>query len=198
MASRRRTEDRPVGVRRRTLSPGTPLWRIDSTEPSDWTWDGFAAPRHRFDPTSGTFRTRYASRSLHGAFRERYLATGLLIPADHADHLLVRLTTTRPLRTFDLRTEANLQAIGADDRISTSHEPEIWQACHDLADDIRTWWPDLDGILYRSRTTPASSANLAFWSADGLDSSARPLRECTTELIDLILHHHLTVDVDLD
>ncbi len=97
---------------------------------------------------------------------------------------------------LDLRTEANLHAIDADDRISTSHEPDVWQACHRLADAARTWWPDLDGIVYRSRTTPATSINVAFWSNEGFDFEAEQLQACSAELDDLVLHDHFTVDFD--
>ena len=188
---------RPTGLRSRRLPVGTEFWRIDAEPPTSWTWEGFAAPRHRFDPASGAFRTRYASRSIAGAVRERYLDTGLLIPADHADHHLVRLHAQRALRVVDLRTDANLQALGLDDRISTSHELVVWEAAHLLADAVRAWWPDLDGIAFRSRTTPERSFNLAFFSSDALAADARPLVDCPDELADLVLHHHLTVDFDL-
>lgn len=188
--------DRPAGLRRRSLRVGTQLWRIDATAPGAWTWDGFRRPRYRFDPSSGAFRTRYAAQSFLGAARERYADTGLLLPADHAEHLLVRLRTNRPLRVIDLRTEVNLVALDVDDRISTSHDPAVLHACHDLAHAARPWWPDLDGILYRSRTTPATSTNVAFWSANGFDVDTRELRSCGRELDDLVLHHHFTVDFE--
>ena len=188
--------DRPAGLRRRSLRVGTELWRIDSTDPAGWVWDGFAAPRHRFDSATGAFRTRYAGESIHGAARERYLDTGLLIPTDHDEHLLVRLTTTRAFRVLDLRTESNVHVLGADDRINTSHETAVWQTCHRLADAVRSWWAEVDGIVYRSRTTPATSANVAFWSIDGLDFDALELHVCAAELEDLVLHHHFTVGFD--
>lgn len=188
--------ERPAGLRRRSLPVGTELWRIEATAPSAWTWDGFPEPRYRFDPASGAFRTRYGSRSLHGAARERYLDTGLLIPADHEDHWLIRLTTTRRFSVVDLRTEANLHALGADDRINTGYEPVVWDACHRLADAVRGWWPTLDGIVYRSRTTPASSADVAFFSSDAVGIDAWELRTCRDDLDDLVLHHHFTVDFE--
>lgn len=187
---------RPAGLRRRSLPVGTELWRIDGTDPAAWTWAGFAVPRHRFDSATGAFRTRYAGQSIHGAARERYVDTGLLIPADHDHQLLIRLITTRRFRVIDLRTESNLHALDADDRISTSHEPRVWKAGHRLADAARTWWPDLDGIVYRSRTTPATSANVAFWSIDGFAVEAQELQACPAELDDLVLHHHFTVDFE--
>lgn len=188
--------DRPSGLRRRSLPAGTELWRIDGTHPAAWTWGGFPVPRYRFDSGTAAFRTRYADQSIHGGARDRYLDTGLFIPADHDDQWLVHLTTTRRFSVLDLRTEANLHILDADDRISTGHEPEVWDACHHLADAARSWWPDLDGIVYRSRTTPATSTNVAFWSTAGLDFDARELRACAAELDDLVLHHHFTVDFD--
>ncbi|MDQ1494186.1 MAG: hypothetical protein QOG69_669, partial [Actinomycetota bacterium] len=79
---------------------------------------------------------------------------------------------------------------------TSSHDPAVWDACHRLADALRSWWPDLDGIVCRSRTTPATSYNVAFFSTDGLDTAAQPLAACGTELDDLVLHHHFTVDFD--
>ena len=186
--------ERPTGLRRRSLPAGTQLWRIEGTEPSAWDWAGFPTPRYRFDSATTAFRTRYAGQSIHGAARERYLDTGLLIPADHADHLLIRLTTTRRFRVVELRTEATLQALDADDRISTSHEANVQDVCHRLADALRRWWPDLDGIASRSRTTPATSYNVAFFATDAFAVESRALGTCRDELDDLILHHHFTVD----
>jgi hypothetical protein len=108
----------------------------------------------------------------------------------------MRLTATRRFSVLDLRTEANLHALDADDRVNTSHEPDVWDACHRLADAIRDWWPDLDGIAYRSRTTPATSTNIAFFAADAFDIDAWELATCVDELDDLVLHHHFTVDFD--
>ena len=188
--------DRPLGLHLRGYRTGTQFWRLEPTDPTAWTWTGFPAPKHRFDPTSGAFRSRYAATSLPGAARERYHDTGRFIEAGHADHFLVALTCTRPFRYVDLRNDRVLDLLGLDDRVSTSHEPDIWTACHDLADLVRGWWERVDGIVYRSRTTPQSSSNVAFWSTDGLDIVAQRLVDCTTVLDDLIIHHGFTVDVD--
>lgn len=184
---------RPAGLRRRSLPAGSELWRIDAAAPPAWTWAGFPDPRFRFDPASGAFRVRYAGLTVHGAARERYIDSGRYIPPDHRDHRLVQLTTARPFRVLDLRTEANLDALDVDDQISTSHRPLVWDACHRLADAVRGWWTDLDGIAYRPRTTPASSMNVAFFSLNGLNASSRPLHRCTAELDDLVLHHEFTI-----
>lgn len=188
---------RPVGLRRRSVAAGTQLWRVEAAPFTDWSWTGFASPRHRFDPASGTFRTRYAGRLLTGAFRERYRGTGLVIPADHTDHHLIRLTTTRPLRVLDLRTERNLDLLQVDDQISTGQHPAVWHSCQLLADAVRQWWPDLDGIVYRSRTTPESSLNVAFFGPEAFTATSWTLAARPDVLGGLVLRHGFTVGWEL-
>lgn len=186
--------ERPVGLRRRSVPAGTGLWRIDGSHPAAWSWAGFPAPRSRFDPASGAFRTRYAGSSVAGAGRERYLSSGRLVPADHAGHHLVHLVANRPLRVLDLRTQANLDVLAVDDRVNTGREPQVWTTCNRLADAARHWWDELDGIVYRSRTTPQESVNFAFFSLDGLDlEDSRELRACPDELDGLVLHDRFTI-----
>jgi RES domain len=189
--------ERPGGLQRRRVRAGTEVWRVEATHPSEWTWAGFAEPRFRFDPVSGKFRTRYAATRLVGAFRERYRATGLVVPPDHAGQYLVRLVATRSLRVLDLRTERNLDALDVDDQINTGQHEVVWGSCQHLADAARAWWPDLDAIVYRSRTTPSSSVNYAFFGADGFTHQVWPLAERTDVLIDLVLREGFTVDWDI-
>ena len=186
--------DRPAGLRLVGLRPGLRYWRIDADPPSAWTWTGFPAPRHRFDPADGSFRTRYASTRFYGAARERYLDTGRYIPASHADHHVVELVTTRSFRCLDLRREPTLDLLGFDDRISTSHEPALWAAGQLLAQRAQGWAGAIDGILYRARTTPSSTTNVAFWAADAFTASSRLLRDCEEELDELVLRRDFTVD----
>ncbi|MEO8815768.1 MAG: RES domain-containing protein [Mycobacterium sp.] len=191
---------RPAGLRRRRINVGTELWRVDATEPDRWTWDGFPEPRYRFDPASGAFRTRYAAGTLAGAFRERYRPTGLMIPADHATHHLVRLVAARHLRVLDLRTERNLDALGFDDQISTGQHPAVWATCQRLADAVQHWWDAsdaLDAIVYRPRTTPETSVNFAIFAADAFIVEARPLSQGSDVLAGLVLHHGFTVGFEL-
>jgi hypothetical protein len=188
---------RPVGLRRRRVDKGTELWRVDATPPTQWSWDGFPTARFRFDPESGTFRTRYAASTFTGAFRERYRPTGLVIPADHAAHHLVRLTAKRHLRVFDLRTEANLDILGVDDQISTGQHPDVWDTCHRLADAVQRWWNDLDALVYRPRTTPESSVNYAFFSLDAFASESWPLAQRDDILTELVLRQDFTVSWDI-
>ena len=188
---------RPTGLRRRRTTAGTPLWRLDADAPDAWTWQGFPAPRYRFDSASGAFRTRYAATDLVGAFRERYRLSGLMIPADHAAHRLVQLTAARHLRVLDLRTDRNLDALGVDDQISTGQHPAVWSTCQRLADAVVRWWPQPDerpdAIVYRSRTTPETSANVAFFTTAAFTVESWPLSERTDVLADLVLRHGFTV-----
>jgi hypothetical protein len=50
--------------------------------------------------------------------------------------------------------------------------------------------------VYRSRTTPATSANLAFFSPEAFTIEARPLAECVEVLDDLVVRHRFTVGFD--
>jgi len=186
--------DRPVGLASRVVRAGTEIWRVYAAEPADWTWDGFPEPRYRFDPQSGDFRTRYAATAYAGAFRERYRDTGRTIPADHTTHYLIRLVATRSLRVLDLRTQRNLDALEVDDQISTGQKRQVWKRCHQLADAARRWWPDLDAIVYRSRTTPQTSINFAFFSHEAFMTESWVLANRTDILIDLVLRHDFTVD----
>ena len=165
--------------------------------PRQWAWAGFPQPRFRFDSASGTFRTRYAASTLVGAFRERYRPTGLMIPADHAAHYLVRLVAARHLRVLDLRTEANLDVLGIDDQINTGQHPDVWDTCHRLADAVKRWWPELDALVYRPRTTPETSVNYAFFARDAFSAESSPLAERTDVLTNLVLHHRFTVGWEL-
>ena len=177
--------DRPVGLRRRSIPAGSEIWRVDATPPAAWDWTGFPEPRYRFDPQSG-------------AFRERYRSTGLVIPADHRTHHLVRLVPARNMRVLDLRTEKNLDVLEVDDQISTGHHPDVWGTCHRLADAVRRWWTDIDAIVYRSRTTPESSLNYAFFGVDGFEVESWSVDERTDVLTDLVLYQGFTVNWDFD
>jgi hypothetical protein len=177
---------------------GTEIWRLDAQAPAKWTWSGFPQPRYRFDPESGAFRTRYAGATLVGAFRERYRFSGLVIPADHATHRLVRLVAARNLRVLDLRTEKNLDALQVDDQINTGQHPDVWHTCHRLADAVKRWWTDIDAIVYRSRTTPETSGNFAFFAIDGFDVESRALKGRADVLTDLVLNHDFTINWDID
>ena len=86
-----------------------------------------------------------------------------------------------PLGTYACstwRTEQNLDVLRVDDQISTGQHAEVWSTCHRLADAARRWWTELEAIVYRSRTTPTTSANFAFFTAD-----AFPVESCGSSSI---------------
>ena len=155
------TDGWPRGLRLSTVEGA--WWRVDAADPAEWSWAPFPEPRQRFDSRGGRFRTRYAARTARGALREAFDSRGrVLVPAD-LRRTLVTLEGTA--RVLDLRREQVLDALGLDDRVSTARDPATWDRCHELADLVRGHYgARCDGILYRSRTTPESSANLAFFA----------------------------------
>ncbi|HTY29433.1 MAG TPA: hypothetical protein VMD51_15000 [Mycobacterium sp.] len=110
----------------------------------------------------------------------------------------MHLVAIRNVRVLDLRTEKNLDILHLDDQISTGQHADVWLTCHRLADAVRRWWTDVEAIVYRSRTTPSSSLNVAFSTVDGFDVTSRTLGEEPEALTDLVLHHEVTVGWDLD
>jgi hypothetical protein len=161
-------------------------YRIDTEQPRLWSWDAYPRPRNRFDSAAGAFRIRYAGDAPRVAMRERFDESKRVIRADQLALQLAELTG--PVRVVDLRRDQTLDALGLDDQISTSRARDVWPACHRLADLVHDWFGDrCDGIVYRSRTTPERSANLAFFAhaalrAGGLGALAdnpQLLLECT-------------------
>jgi hypothetical protein len=150
---------RPPGLR---LVTRTHAWyRLDAQRPGDWRWRPFREPQHRFDPASGRLRVRYAADSLRAAMRERFDAEGRVVSRAHLDLRVIELTGR--VSVLDLRQERTLDALGLDDQVSTSRAPGVWAACQALTDLCDGWFGErLGGLVYRSRTTPQRSANLAF------------------------------------
>ena len=74
----------------------------------------------------------------------------------------------------------------------------MWDTCHRLAGATRRWWSDIDAIVYRSRTTPESSLNFAFFDSAGFDITSSPLGDRVDVLSDLVLHNGFTVRWDID
>lgn len=83
-----------------------------------------------------------------------------------SDERLCLVELTGRLQVLDLRREANLDALGLDDQISTSRAADVWTVAQELADRVDAWFgARCHGFVYRSRTTPERSANLAFGRA---------------------------------
>lgn len=185
-------DERPPGLRTRRLR--LPWYRIDANHPDLWEWEPFELPQHRFDPLSGRFRVRYAASTGRGAARERFPERR--ISAEDGALWLARLDGD--LRLLDLCSEATLDRLRVDDRISTARLPRVrtsttqdpfLDTCGRLTDLTRDWWRgDVPAIRFRSRTTPETSRNLVFCaSADWADVSILRLRDCTDLLVSLAL-----------
>jgi hypothetical protein len=97
------------------------------------------------------------------------------------DLWLIQLTITGPV--FSLTRQANLDALGLDDRVSTGRvvpsiriDPDpLLHTFGQLADALFDWWagkPPL--LLYRSRTTPGIGRNVALNSDGGPGDPERP------------------------
>ncbi len=169
-----------------------PWWRLDGEPPDQWSWRPFDSPRFRFDSAEGVVRVRYASSSAVGAARERYRDTGSYVPADHAGHLVVRCDGR--VRVLDLRSERVLDLLGLDDRISTGREPAVWAAAQALTDRVVAWWGErCHGVAYRSRTTPESAANLAFFEWAPFEYSAVELADARELRDELVVAYGFTV-----
>jgi len=187
--------ERPAGLRFRVID-GV-WWRIDAAAPADWTWAPFSRPRHRFDSAAGLFRTRYAARTERAAFRERFADEGRRISAAHATDHLVEIRGR--LRIIDLRAERTLDALRVDDETNVGRDPRVLAATQLLADRLVSWYGDaLHGVLYRSRTTPSSSPNLAFFATAPLTVVDHgPLRRRTSTLARLIVNERFAVEFPL-
>lgn len=161
---------RPSGLR---LSTHKHSWyRLDTTDPGPWHWSQRTAMRERFD------------------------SEDRIISAGHLDLRLIELTGT--VKVLDLRQDRNLDALGLDDQVNTGRAPGVWQACQLLADLIHTWYGDtLGGIVFRSRTTPQHSANLALFehALPGLTPHDRgALRDQEALLTSCVLSDGFTVE----
>jgi hypothetical protein len=99
------------------------------------------------------------------------------------------------LRVLDLRREATLDALGLDDRISTGHEPEVWEAAQQLSDLVRGWWGETaHGIAYRPRTTPETSTNVAFFAHAPLLGRSVRLDRARRLADQLVVRYCFTID----
>jgi hypothetical protein len=108
--------------------------------------------------------------------RERFDEQGRIVSAAELRLRLVALTGV--VRVLDLRLDRNLDALGIDDQVNTSRAPEVWRTCQRLTDLVLDWYGErCHGIVYRSRTTPQLSANIAFFGFAPLQPQDRgPLR----------------------
>src|SRR5207244_3440980 len=127
-------------------------------------------------------RIRYAGEGQRIAMRERFDVSGRVVSPADLSLRLVELTGV--IRVLDLRLERNLDALGLDDQISTGRGPEVWAACEQLSDRVFAWYGErCHGIVYRSRTTPQRSSNLAFFAHAPLQPMDLGVLQGQTELL---------------
>ena len=149
--------------------------------------------RNRFDTPSR--RVRYAARTERGAFRERYADRSRIVHADDGAVAIVGLRGR--LRVADLRNEASLDALGIDGEISTGRSDRVFTTCSLLAQRLLDWYgQELHGIVYTSRTTPQTSANLAFFAHSPLQTTLLGrLHEREEMLAQLVVDDGFRVDL---
>ncbi len=183
-------DERPSGLRARALE--VVGYCLDAVHPSEWGWTPFAAPWHRFDPVSNKFRVRYAASGPRGAVRERFPERRL----GGADGAVWLVRLEGRIRVLDLCSEATLDRLGVDDRISTARLPRVrseqhpdpfLDACGRLSDLTRAWWDgQVPAIRFRSRASPETTRNLVFChAARWVSVTAMPLAQCTDLLVAL-------------
>ena len=174
--------------------PGRIWWRIDSDPPNLWSWDGFDQPRHRFDPISVRFRVRYAANNPVAAARERFPARR--ITASAADLQLLYLEGPPP--ALHLTHQANLDALGLDDRVNTGRLDQplpgsidpLLAISQQLADAVYDWWGGTPPpIVYRTRSVPAARS-IAFTRSCAWDRvGGRKLQDAKALLVSLVTDH---------
>ena len=172
-------------------------WRIDAAASSDWQWEPFASPRHRFDSADGLRRVRYAARTERAAYRERFADEDRRVSAAHATDHLVEITGR--LRVLDLRNEHTLDLLRIDDEANVGRAPRVLHATQALSDRLVEWYGEsLHGVLYRSRTTPSASPNLAFFAGAPIAAIDHgPISGRTATLVRLILRDRFAVEFPL-
>lgn len=103
------------------------------------------------------------------------------------------------LRVLDLRNEHTLDALRVDDEINVGRDLRVLQTTQLLADRLVEWYGNsLHGVLYRSRTTPSASPNLAFFEVAPtrlVDHGQLRLR--TAALARLVLRDRFAVEFPL-
>jgi hypothetical protein len=104
-------------------------------------------------------------------------------------------------KTLHLTHQANLDALGLDDRINTGRIDEpgpggdpLLETCHRLGDAIFDWWSGVPpALVYRARTLP-SARSMGFTVHANFETvSARRLREAQSLLAALVAGHGFSV-----
>lgn len=141
---------------------------------------------------------RYAANDPVAAARERFPSLRIAPAAESLR--LVQLWD--PPSALHLTHQANLDALGVDDRINTGRldaglgddgDP-LLELCQQLSDRVYDWW---DGrpppIVYRTRHMPAARSMAFTKHVTWGTVRSRPLREATALLVELVTHHGFDV-----
>ncbi len=133
------------------------------------------------------------------AARERFAAR--LITETDGELFLVALDSIPS--ALNLAAQANLDALGLDDRVSTGRidvgrraDPDpLLETCGRLADAVYDWWNGHPPpLVYRTRTAPGQGRSIAFMqSACGRVVTAGRLRDATALHVHLVLRAGFTV-----
>lgn len=159
----------------RVLPPATVLHRVARYQ---FPVDSFnPTPAHRyfdggrFDSTDDDPYTYfYAALTLEGAVAERLLrdrprdATGrpVVLARKELENLhACSVVAGQALTLIDLTSLAGLAAVGTDPWLTTIEAPEYAQTRH-WGHQIRTWAPDAQGFIWRSRRDPGTESLVLF------------------------------------
>jgi predicted amidophosphoribosyltransferase len=101
------------------------------------------------------------------------------------------------LRVLPLSSEQVLDRLGLDDELSVGRSRRVFDATQLLAQRLLEWYGErCDGITYRSRTTPRTSSNLAFFAWARLSKHVEGrLDERRALLAELTVDDGFTVDL---
>ncbi|HZO55254.1 MAG TPA: RES family NAD+ phosphorylase [Bryobacteraceae bacterium] len=120
------------------------------------------SPRYRFDSPTGEFGVLYAGLDPECAFIETFgWITGnrILTTAHLSERALAALRPERPMRLIDLFHTGGLARVGADARLTCSHDytlSRLWSRA------LHTHPVKADGILYPARHDPTRQAVALF------------------------------------
>jgi RES domain len=171
------------------------IWRLHWEEPNEVAVRAATAPpRYRFDDPRSEYGVTYGNLDIIGAFLEVYGDTQRIDSAQRGRRR-TRLESTREILLVDLDNAATQKAFGLDSRIASSRQyatTQHWsRAWHD-------WYPEVDGIRYRSRHENDTLNLCLFLDRCGSDmtigESGRLQDLDRRDLLGLVAPYRITVD----
>jgi len=104
-------------------------------------------PQYRFDDPDREFSVTYGNTTDIGAFVEVYGDTQR-VEASQRHRWVTQLESQRPLLLLDMDDASTQKAFGLDARIGTARQ---YATTQQWSRTLHGWYPDADGIRYRSR-----------------------------------------------